>query len=267
MSSHATTFRKLHEDGLLILPNVWDAGTARLVESVGALALATTSAGLAWSHGWADGDRLPVASLARAVEAITRIVSVPLSVDMEGGYADDPVTAGENVAAIVRAGGVGINIEDGTAPPDALCAKIEHVRRATASSGVDVFINARTDVYLRGLVPAEGRVEESLARAERYRKAGADGLFVPGVTDAQEIRALASGQPMPLNILVRPGLPGGDELRALGVRRLSAGSWLTAAAYGRVAALASAFLKDGVSAPLFEGATSYAEMNALFPDR
>lgn len=183
----AQTFRGLHAEGLLVLPNVWDAGSARLVESLGAKALATTSAAVAWSHGYADGDFLPVRLLVATVASIVRVVGLPVSVDMEGGYADDPAAVGEAVAQVVGAGGGGINLEDGTGHPDRLCAKIEQARRA----GGAVFVNARTDVYLRGLVPADRRVEETLARARSYRAAGADGIFVPGLTEAAEIRTVA----------------------------------------------------------------------------
>src|SRR5262249_2800590 len=156
----------------------WDAGSARLVESLGARAIATTSAGVAWAHGYPDGDALPIARLLETVRAIARVVRVPLSVDVEGGYADDP---SEHIAALVGAGAVGINIEDGAAPPELLAKKIAQAKSAAARRGVDLFVNARTDVYLRGLVPEAERVRETLARAARYRDAGADGIFVPKV--------------------------------------------------------------------------------------
>jgi 2-methylisocitrate lyase-like PEP mutase family enzyme len=256
-------FHRLHQEGLLVLPNAWDAGTARLMQSLGARAVATTSAGVAWAHGYADGDVLPLPALVATVTEIARAVSVPISVDMEGGYSSDPVVVGENVAAVVDAGGVGVNLEDSTSPADLLCAKIEHVKRAGAKRGVDVFVNARCDVYLRGLAPEGRRIEETLARAERYRAAGADGLFVPGVTAAADIEAIASSVRLPLNVLARPGLPRLAELATLGVRRLSAGSGITQAVYGRAATLAKSFLHDGASEPLVDGAMPYAEINAL----
>jgi 2-methylisocitrate lyase-like PEP mutase family enzyme len=262
-STAARTFRALHEDGLLVLANVWDAGSARLVESLGARALATTSAAVAWSHGYADGDLLPVHLLAATVAGIARTVSIPISVDVEGGYSNDPVTVGTVVGQVVDAGGVGINIEDATSGPDLLCAKIEQAKAAGARCGVDVFVNARTDVYLRGLVDADWRVDETLARAARYRAAGADGLFVPGVADSGEIRAIASAADLPLNVLAWPGLPGAAELEALGVRRLSAGSGIAQAVFGKISSLTAAFLRDGTSDPLAGGAMPYAEINAL----
>jgi 2-methylisocitrate lyase-like PEP mutase family enzyme len=259
----AGVFRRLHQQGLLVLANVWDAGSARLFESLGARALATTSAGVAWSHGYADGDELPVPLLLATVADIVRRAKVPLSVDVEGGYSSDLAAVGETVGAVAAAGAVGINIEDGAGTPDLLCAKIESAKRASLKRGVDLFVNARTDVYLRSLVAPERQVEETLARAERYRAAGADGIFVPGVVDGATIRTIAAGVKLPLNVLARPGLPPAAELQALGARRLSAGSGITQAAYGRMASLAAAFLRDGVSDPLAAEVMTYAEVNAL----
>lgn len=266
-SASAARFHQLHQSGLLILANAWDAGSARLIESLGAPAIATTSAAVAWSHGYPDGDALPVKVLAATVGEITRVIRVPLSVDFESGYSSDPATVGENVAHIIGAGAVGINLEDGNGRPDLLCAKIECVKRTAARLGVNLFVNARTDPYLRNLVPAERRLEESLQRAARYQQAGADGIFVPGVVDVPTITALVAGIKRPLNVLARAGLPAAAELGALGVRRLSAGSGIASAAYGRTAALTADFLKNGVSSALAQGAMPYAEINALLAPR
>jgi 2-methylisocitrate lyase-like PEP mutase family enzyme len=266
-STAAHVFHGLHAEGFLVLANVWDAGSARLVEGLGAKALATTSAAVAWSHGYADGDVLPVPLLLTTVSEITRVVSVPLTVDIEGGYSSDPAAVGDVVARVVEAGGVGLNIEDGAGDPELLCAKIESAKSAGDRLGVNVFVNARTDVYLRGLVPADRRVEETLAREARYRAAGADGIFVPGLVVADEIRAVASAVRLPLNVLAWPGLPLAAELERLGVRRLSAGSGIAQAAYGRLRSLAADFLRTGGSEPLGEGAMPYPEINALMDSR
>ena len=125
MNDLAKEFHRLHQGNTpLVLANAWDAGSARLIESCGAVAIATTSAGLAWSRGYPDGDAIPPRDLAAAVADIARVLSVPLTVDVEGGYASDPAQVRENVAAVVGAGAVGINIEDGQASVDLLCAKI-----------------------------------------------------------------------------------------------------------------------------------------------
>ena len=266
-AAQARRFHDLHHAGLLVLPNAWDAGTAKLIESVGAQAIATTSAAVAWSHGYADGNHLPVPVLAATVAEITRVIRVPLSVDLEGGYSSDPAVVGENVATVIGAGAVGINLEDGTDSPDLLCAKIEQARRAASRLEVELFVNARIDTYLRATIPPERRLEETLARAARYRAAGADGIFVPGLIEAAAIRTIAASVGLPLNVLARTSLPAAAELVHLGVRRLSAGSGIPEVMYGRTAGLAADFLRDGVSAPLADGAMPYRDINTLMAAR
>jgi len=262
----ARVFRELHQEGLLLLANAWDAGSAHLIESLGAKAIATTSAGVARSHGYRDGNLLPVPLLAATVAEIARVVNVPITADVEGGYSDDPIAVGEAVARVIEAGAVGINVEDGGGDPELLCAKIERAKGSGVRLGVDVFVNARVDVYLRKIEPPERRLDETVARAERYRAAGADGIFVPALTAAAEIRAIAAAARLPLNVLVWPGLPAASELQALGVRRLSAGSWIASAAFAQAASRAAAFLRTGDPGPLTEGAEVYAEINALMDE-
>jgi 2-methylisocitrate lyase-like PEP mutase family enzyme len=264
----ATSFRAMHEEGkLLVLANAWDAGSARLIESLGAKAIATTSAGLAWSCGYADGNFLPKAALVDALAAIARVIEVPLSADIEAGYSDDPKDVEALIAQIIDAGAVGINIEDGAGDPALLCAKIESARRAAAGAGVDLFVNARADVYLRKLVPATQAYDEVIARARRYRAAGADGIFVPGLIDAANIQAIAAAvSPLPLNVMASPGLPAAAELAKLGARRLSAGAAISRAVLSRARELAEKFLADGASDDeLFaKSSANYASMNSLF---
>lgn len=261
------TFRDLHAPGrLLILPNAWDAGSARLIEDCGAAAIATTSSGVAWARGYPDGNALPTRVLAAAVAEIARVIRVPLSADVEAGYSDDPRAVAETVTAVMSAGAVGINLEDGAGPPDLLCAKIEAVKAAAAKGGVDLFVNARTDVFLKRLVPPERAVDETIERARRYRAAGCDGVFVPALAEAAAIRAIVAGvAPLPLNAMAYPGLPDAAGLRELGVRRLSAGAAVAAAALGRARSRARAFLADGVSEALFDENVEYGPTNALFP--
>lgn len=265
-SEKSRLFHDLHQSGLLLLANAWDAGSAKLIENQGAKAIATTSAGVAWSLGYPDGDALPLAKLADAVANIARVLKVPLTTDMESGYSDDPATVADNALRLIDAGAAGINLEDGNGTPALLCAKIEAIKNAAAKAGGELFVNARTDVYLAGLAPEPQRVEETLARGRDYRNAGADGFFVPGVVAESDIRAIASGVDLPLNVMARPAFPGARELQDWGVRRLSAGPFLTASAYTRVAGLAKRFLADGVSAPLIEDAMSYSDINAWFAD-
>src|SRR5882724_11064016 len=149
-------FRRLHEGpGLLVLPNAWDAGSARLIESVGAKAIATTSAGLAWAHGFPDGNVLPNDQLLAAIGDIARVIRAPLTVDIEAGYSDAAHAVAQLVARIAAVGVAGINIEDGAGSPDLLCKKIAAIRESIGHLGVDLFINTRTDVYLRGIASGD----------------------------------------------------------------------------------------------------------------
>jgi 2-methylisocitrate lyase-like PEP mutase family enzyme len=257
-------FRQLHDGDLLILPNAWDAGSARLIESRGAKAIATTSAGLAWSSGYPDGDALPIEQLLAAVRAIARIIYVPLTIDIEGGYSNDPAAVARLVARVLEAGAVGINIEDGAGSPELLCAKIAAARKSAERAGIELFINVRTDVYLRNLAGDGDAVGEVGRRAERYRAAGCDGLFVPGLAHGAEIETIAAAiWSIPLNVMLVPGLPSNELLQARGVRRLSAGSAIAQAALGRVARLAGEFLA-GRADEMFANTAEYGELNRLF---
>jgi 2-methylisocitrate lyase-like PEP mutase family enzyme len=262
-SPHTATFRALHHQNTpLLLANAWDAGSALLMQSLGAKAVATTSAGLAWTLGYADGDHLPIALHVSAIQQITRVLTVPLTVDAESGYSSQPAQVADSVLRLAQAGAAGINLEDGGSEPALLCAKIEAIKNAAARAGLDVFINARTDVYLRQLAPQRA-VEEALQRAKLYAAAGADGLFVPGATAAADIAALAAGQALPLNVMARPGLPPLAELTRLGVHRVSAGSAISQRCWATAKQLGASFLAEGSTEALFAGAAAYPEINKL----
>lgn len=259
-----TAFHALHRDGLLILPNAWDGGSAALMKALGASAVATTSAGVAWALGWPDGDALPVARVVQAAADVVRgAQGLPVSIDMEGGYADDPAEVATLANRLVDAGVLGINIEDGGTEPEVLAAKIRAIK---AGVGDRLCVNARCDVWLRGLA-SDAPVAEATRRAAIYADAGADGFFAPGLTAEADIAALVAATPLPVNLLAFPGLPDAPTLTRLGVRRLSAGSGLISAAFGRAADLTRAFLTDGRSAPMMEGALGWAELNAMMPPR
>ena len=263
----ATAFHALHRGPeLLLLANAWDGGSARLIESLGARAIATTSAGVAWAHGYPDGDALPVPLVVATAHAIARVIRVPLTLDIEAGYSDDPEAVGRLAGQLIEAGVVGINLEDGSEPPDLLAAKIARIRRVATELGVDLFINARIDVYLRGLVAEPERPAEARARAARYRDAGASGIFVPGLVEPSAITAIAGAIELPLNVLAWPGLPPAAELARLGVRRLSAGSAIAQGALTHARALATAFLRDG-ERDATAGAITHRDMNALLTGR
>jgi len=257
----AARFRALHDGpALLVLPNAWDAGSARIIEQAGARAIATSSAAVAWGHGYPDGQALPLDILIATVRAIVRVVGVPVSADIEAAYARDAATAAATASRVVDAGGVGINVEDGAEAPDLLCAKIEGIKAAAGRAGVDLWVNARTDVYLRGLVPAASALAEAVARGRRYHDAGADSVFVPGLVEERDLARFVADVPAPLNVLAWPGLPTAAVLEQLGVRRLSAGTAIAQAAYGRMYQSARAFLGvDATEEPSF----SVRDLNGL----
>lgn len=258
---HARFVRLHRQDSPLLLPNVWDAASAALWQQAGAAALGTSSAALAWACGYADGGALPRAPLLHQVAAILRVASVPVSVDLEDGYSDDPGAVAALAAGIAATGAVGINLEDGAGPPERLAAKIRAVRDALGEA--PLFVNARTDVYLRGLAAGPAAIDEAVARLARYRDAGADGGFVPGLREPGDIAAIAAAVPMPLNVMAVPGLPPVAALAAAGVRRISAGSALFQHAYGAGRHAAQRFL-DGDLAETLRERVDYGELNGLF---
>jgi 2-methylisocitrate lyase-like PEP mutase family enzyme len=264
-STRAATFHGLHDhrSRLLVLVNVWDAASARVVEDAGATAIATTSAGVAWSLGRPDGNTLTRAEAMDAVARIAASVSVPVTVDIESGYADDADGVARTVDAVLEAGAVGINIEDGRLHPDALADRIGAARRAAERAGVPLFVNARTDVHLAGLVDPELRLAETLERARRYRGAGADGVFVPGVRDVETIHALVESIDGPVNVMAGPGSPTVSELAGIGVARISLGSAVAQAAYA-VARQAAAELRTTGTYDSLAAGVDYADLNALF---
>jgi 2-methylisocitrate lyase-like PEP mutase family enzyme len=265
MPGSAQAFRSLHHQSTVLrLPNAWDAGSARLFESLGAPAIATTSAGVAWAQGYADGRMFPIEAAVSVAASITRLIKVPLSVDLENGYSDDPLAVAEHVKRILDVGAVGINIEDATDAPELLARKIEAIKNMAARNGLDVFVNARTDVYLAGLVADELRVEETLKRGRLYQQAGADGLFVAALVNVEQIKTVVAGVGLPINLLARKGLPDAEALGQLGVRRLSAGSSIAQALWGQAEQLARGFLQDGRSEAVIETSLGYAQIQALF---
>ena len=257
-------FRDLHrQPQILRLPNVWDVASAKLFESLGAQAIATTSAGVSWAAGYADGSKLPTSVALGTVKKLSRAVKVPLTIDIEDGYYESPSQVAELVIQLAELGVAGINIEDGKQPVDLLQAKITAIRDRLARRKLDLFINARTDVFLARLVPDADLLGESVARAKRYAEAGADGIFVPGIVDSEQIRSLVSATSLPLNVLAWQGLPDAAHLKQLGVARLSAGSSIAAAVWGHAARLAKEFLETGDSQKI-KGQISFEKMQDLF---
>ncbi|WP_369250683.1 isocitrate lyase/phosphoenolpyruvate mutase family protein [Streptomyces sp. R41] len=264
----ALAFRALHVPGRpLVLPNVWDAVSARIVEGAGAGAVATTSAGLAWGLGVADGDRLDRDGALGAVGRIAAVVRVPVSADIESGYARDAQGVADTIRAVLAAGAVGVNIEDALydaaggarlRPIAEQAERIAAARAAADAAGVALYVNARIDTCLRGA----GKIGETLERAAAFLAAGADGVFVPGAVDPVTVKTLVEGVEGPLNVMVGPGAPSVAELAALGVARISAGSGIAQAAHAVVRRAARELLDAGTYDSLTDG-LDYAELNTL----
>lgn len=264
-ADHFSAFKQLHHAANpLLLANIWDPASAVLVQSTGAAALATSSASLAWALGHADGGFLPREELLGAIARITRVINVPLTVDMEDGYGDDPETVADLVAQAADAGACGINLEDGGRAPEILARKIEAIKRRP--QGQHVFINARTDVYLRGMAQGEAAVAMSTERLHTYAEAGADGAFVPGLIDVGATSRIATATALPLNLMLMNAMPAVAELHAAGARRFSGGPALFQASYGRGLILAKQLLEIQSVAGLFDnGGLTYGLMNAALP--
>jgi 2-methylisocitrate lyase-like PEP mutase family enzyme len=266
----AAKLRALHAAGVLVLPNAWDAGSAVVIALAGARAIATTSGGIAWSLGRSDGQRLTRAEMIERVREIAAAVTIPVTADIEGGYGPGPGDVAVTVEAVIAVGAVGVNIEDSRAPggplfdPAEQAERIQAARAASALAGLpELFINARTDVFLYGIGVPETRLDDVLARSDAYAKTGADGLFVPGLTDLQAITELAEASPLPVNVMAGPDSPLVSELAAAGVRRVSIGTALTQAAYTLTKRKAAELLTTGSYAEL-EQTLDFATINKMF---
>jgi 2-methylisocitrate lyase-like PEP mutase family enzyme len=258
-------FRALHAAGsLLVLPNAWDAASARMVQELGAQAVATSSAAVAWSNGYADGETMPRDVILAATRAVMRVTGLPVSVDSEAGYSSDPAQVVTHVMGLIELGVVGINLEDGDDPPDLLAAKIKAIKAAAKASSVDIFINARSDVYLRELRPREARLGEIVRRGQLYRDAGADGFFAPFVTDPSDIRQIVAAVDLPLNILIRKDAPPIAALKEAGVRRVSAGALIGRAAYGAGVRATKMVLDEGRYDAIFATSGECPDFNGWF---
>ncbi|MFB9234132.1 isocitrate lyase/phosphoenolpyruvate mutase family protein [Plantactinospora siamensis] len=261
----AEQFRSLHRPGSpLVLVNAWDAASAAVVAAAGAAAVGTTSAGVAWSLGAADGNRLDRGPAVDLVRRVAAAVSVPVSADIESGFGATPAEVGETVRAVLAAGAVGVNIEDGLSDRSLRdvadqVARLAAARAAADEAGTPLFLNARVDTLLF----RAGGVPETVERATAYLAAGADGIFVPGATDPDLVAELARAIPAPLNVLAGPGAPSVPELAALGVARVSLGSAVAEAAYGLVRRAAIEAYGAGTYDALADDPVPYPQLNAL----
>ena len=267
----AELLRKLHHGPrILILPNGWDAISALIIEDAGFPAVATTSAGVAAALGYPDGQRVQRDEMLQAVARIAKVVKVPVTADLEAGYATTPSEIADFARATVASGAVGLNFEDITGDDEASFVelnlqveKIAALREAANSAGVPLVINARTDIFLLPIGPEESRFERTVERLRAYRKAGADCVFAPGVRDAETIGKLVKAIDAPLNILLQPGGATLRELQKLGVARASAGSGPHRSALTRLREVAAALHQYGDHTPLFEKNITWSETNRL----
>ncbi|PSL04543.1 2-methylisocitrate lyase-like PEP mutase family enzyme [Haloactinopolyspora alba] len=274
LQDKARLFRSLHRPGRpLALANAWDVPSARLVEAAGAPAVATTSAGVAWSVGVADGDHIGRDAALAAAERIAAAVDVPVTADIESGFGATPDDVARTVRDVVAAGAVGVNIEDvhpadpsAQRPAEQQAERISAARRAADDAGGALYVNARADAFLRSVGEPGDRLPDTLERAAAYIAAGADGVFVPGVTDPDTVGALVRSIDAPLNILAGPGAPDVATLAALGVARVSLGSAVTGAAYAVVRRSARELFDTGTYTSI-DDHLSYGELNALMLER
>lgn len=271
----AEAFRTMHDRSrILVLPNAWDAMSARVIEDAGARAIATTSAGVAFSVGYPDGEAIPRDEMISAIARIARVTTIPVSADIESGFARDAQELAETVRRVIDAGAVGINLEDqvhdGTHSLYDLDVAVERIRAARAaadSAGVPLVINARTDVYLLGIGEPDTRFDHAIRRANAYRKAGADCAFIPAVSRRADIERIVTALHCPLNLITVPGIPPIPELERLGVARVSVGGRLTLGAISGLKKMVAELLSTGTYESMLEATTTYADANGLMAGR
>ena len=267
----AEQFRRLHDGPrILVLPNAWDVASARILEEMGYPAIATSSAAVAACLGYPDGQRISRGEMLDMVGRIARAVRAPVTADMEAGYGTTLEDMAETAKAVVAAGAVGLNLEDVTGDDESshveLKLQVEKIRTICAESaslGVPLVVNARTDIYLMPIGDPTTRFERTLERLRAYRQAGAACLFAPGVTDKETIGKLVRTLGAPLNVLIQPGCPAIPELEKIGVARVSAGSGVMRAALGVARRVGKELLETGTYSSMLDGAVPYAEVNRM----
>jgi 2-methylisocitrate lyase-like PEP mutase family enzyme len=273
-SAAAGAFRAMHRgQRILLLPNAWDVASARIFEEAGFGAIATTSAGIAFTLGYPDGQRISRNEMLQAVSRIAAAVRVPVTADVEAGYGDRPEDAAQTALAVIESGAVGMNLEDasGHANHSLLdlplqLEKIAAINESKRKMGVPIVLNARTDVYLLQVGLAEKRYDHALRRLAAFRDAGADCLFLPGMRDAATIGRMVKDLNSPLNILAGPGSPSVPELQQLGVARVSLGSSAMRATLGLLRRISDELKTTGTYRSL-ENAPSHDDVNRMMPSR
>ncbi len=270
----AKIFAELHyQKKPFILANAWDAASARIFEKAGFQAIGTTSAGIAASKGYQDGQNIPLEEVLDTVRQILSVVALPVSVDIEAGFGKDNEELVRNIKKLVSLGVVGINLEDGTGcmtspliPIDEQVAKIRAIRKEIPTDRL--WINARMDAMYLGILEKEAALEETIRRAHAYLDAGVNSIFVFGaVNDKESISRLIREIKAPLNLLANPGLPPIEELEKLGVARVSLGSGAMRATLGLLEEISQELLKFGTYQSLTKNAVSYSALQELFIEK
>lgn len=265
----AESFRSLHRGRILVLPNAWDVPSARVFEDSGFPAVATSSAGLMASLGFADGESIPKRDLMGAVERIAGALGAPLTVDLVSGFGKGPDAVVKTVKETVRAGAVGINIEDFVhetkkmIPLSEQEAKLKALVRLRDSSKVRFVINARTDALRFGKGDDAEKLDQAISRCGAYRDLGADCVYPMGLVDAASISKFVKALRFPVNVMVRKGLPSVPELQKLGVARVSFGPSASYAAMGLLKRASAEVMNQGTYSTLLDGAISFDELNSL----
>jgi 2-methylisocitrate lyase-like PEP mutase family enzyme len=270
----AEAFRRAHRGPpLLLLPNAWDAMSARLFEAAGFGAIATTSGGLAWALGYADGEHAPWNEVAEATARIVRAVRVPVTADIEAGYGETPDQVAKSIADIIHTGAVGVNLEDGTPRPDQpvrpiddAAARIRAAREAANAAGMPLVINARVDLYLKNVGDPQMRFDETVRRSKAYLAAGADCIYPFALSDMETIARLVKALGAPINIVARAGSPAVAEFERIGVARISIASGASLAVASQIQNIAEQLRKTGRFDTL-EHSINRADVQKLFAPR
>jgi 2-methylisocitrate lyase-like PEP mutase family enzyme len=267
----AEEFQSLHESKrILVLPNAWDIPSARIFEDAGFPAVATSSAALAVSIGYPDGERISKQELFSVVKKMAGVLSVPLSADIESGFGANIDQLSDTIRRVVESGAVGVNIEDisdfekkSLLPVEKQVERIQAVRKMSDSLGIPLVVNARTDAYRFGSGDEKSRLEEAVGRGKAYESAGADCLYPMGLTDKESITSFLKAVNKPVNIMARKGAPTITELEKIGVKRLSLGPGPMYAAMGLLRKITQELKQKGTYDTMLTGAITLDELNAL----
>jgi 2-methylisocitrate lyase-like PEP mutase family enzyme len=265
----ANYFKELHHDGMFLLPNAWNGGSAKILEKEGFKAVGTTSAGIAYSMGYEDGEKIDFKDVFRITKEMLDVIDIPLTVDLERGYGDNNKQIADNVKKIIELGAVGINIEDGQPENnkvdeiDEFCDKIKILSNLKKTMGIPFLINARTDIFLLGEGSIGEKVEKAIKRVKLIEDAGADCIFLPGSIDVEGIKKLRVSINLPINLYLHPAYSDLGELESIGINRLSSGSGIVRSSLNNIINISRDFIDKNVVTMLDHDFT-YGKANEFF---